>query len=113
MKFKELNEQLKKVLESFELMDKADPDLGLGDAYIVGTKEELKQHINDLIIGDSIAIKQENDKEITIIFEDENDYSFLIDNGLVKDNYNHDEVGKTWYNLTKEEVLELIDIEVK
>ena len=114
MDIKKLNEELEKYLkEEFRLMDKEDPSLGLGAAYIVDTKEELIQHLDDLIIGDSIAIKQEGDKEITINFEDENDYSFLIDNGTLENNWNTEEVGRTWYNLTKEEILDLIDVEVK
>ena len=112
MNIKKLNEEIEKFLkEEFRLMDKEDPSLGT--AYIVDTKEELIQHLDDLIIGDSIAIKQKGDKEITINFEDENDYSFLIDNGTLENNWNTEEVGRTWYNLTKEEILDLIDVEVK
>ena len=114
MNIKKLNEELEKYLkEEFRLMDEEDPSLGLGAAYIVDTKEELIQHLDDLIIGDSIAIKQERDKEITINFEDENDYSFLIYNGTLEGNWDTEEVGRVWGNLTKEEVIDLIDIEVK
>ena len=114
MNIKELNKELEKYLkEDFRLMDEEDQSLGLGAAYIVDTKEELIQHLDDLIIGDSIAIKKEGDKEVTINFEDENDYSLLIDNGTLENNWNTEEVGRTWYNLTKEEILDLIDIEVK
>ena len=111
MSIKKLNESLESILEELRLMDPADEYLQLGDAYIVDTKYELLQALDNLIIGDSIAIKQGN-TEITINFEDENQYSFILDAGIL-DNDRSGDNNKVWNNLSKQEVMDLINIEVR
>lgn len=94
--------------EEFKLMDKEEPEYQLGDAYIVDTKQELIDGLNKIIIGDTIALKQ-SDREITIYFNDENDYSILDDDGTIDDSLRYDDIGRI-HDMTKEEVIDWIEV---
>ena len=94
--------------EDFKLMDKEEPEYQLGDAYIVDTKQELIDGLNKIIIGDTIALKQ-GDREITIYFNDENDYSILDDDGTLDDDLRYDDIGRI-HDMTKEDILDWIEV---
>ena len=112
MKIRRLNEKFKKLFkESITLMDSANPALELGDAFLVDTKDELIAQLDKLLVTDSVAIRQ-GKKEITIMLQEENDYTFIIDSGIILND--RERIGvRTIPNLRKDEVLDLIDIEVK
>lgn len=107
MNVKDLVIELK---EAIRLMDPPDTDLGLGAAFIVDTKEELITKLKDLSVSDSVAM-QLGQKEITITKTKLNKYSFLIDFGFIKNDFQRSSV-KEFKNLSYEEVLDLIQLEI-
>lgn len=110
-KFIDVSKKLSTLLEELRLADQAHDDLGMGDFYMADTKQELIQGINNLTLGDSIGIIQ-NNKEITIMLDDEDNYSFIVDNGNKVNNWQLEDNGPVFKNVNKDYILKLIELAV-
>ena len=113
MHIKKLTEVFNKIInEELRLADHADPDLFMGVMYMVDTKQELIDGLEKLTLGDSIGIIQ-GKQEVTITLEDVNNYSFILDNGNSENNWELEDNGPVFKDMSKIDIIKLIQLSVK